>query len=131
MQQMTPQPTQVECIHLAARLLWTIWNGISREYLRLYRTRIWGQFEENVAACARMTNDLIKFVSLLCGVFQVSTVGRSEEERTFHIDALSGFYAPPASLLKVLREHPVVCVTLLRTMKDEERKHAQSSDDDL
>jgi len=68
---------------------------------------------------------LTKFLSSLCGKFQVATPGRDEQERQFVDLLLHGQYGSPESVLKALRDYPQVCVLKLRVMNDAEKEERQ------
>lgn len=114
------QAQEMELIHLAARLLKAVWSEIDPEFKAKYRMDIWSQVENNVAACARMSSTLNKFLSSLCSKFQVATPGRGEEERAFVDALLCGDES--AAVLKVLRQYPQVCALELRVLNDIERE---------
>src|SRR6266496_3566640 len=109
----TNQDQEMEAVYLAASLLKAVWSQIDPEFKSKYRMDIWTQVETNVAACARMSSTLTKFLSSLCGKFQVATPGRDEQERQFVDLLLHGQYGSPESVLKALRDYPQVCVLKL------------------
>ena len=119
------QQQEMELISLSARLLKAVWSQIDPEYKAKYRMDIWTQVETNVAACARMSSTLNKFLSSLCGKFQVASPGRNEEERAFVHALLHSEEVNTDALLKVIREYPQVCVLQLRVMNDTEREERQ------
>jgi hypothetical protein len=69
-----------------------------------------------------MSSTLNKFLSQLCGRFQVATPGCNEEERAFVDALLNGEDANPDDVLKVLRQYPQVCVLELRVLNDAEKE---------
>ena len=108
----------------AARLLRAVYTQISPDYKSKYRTSIWEQVESNVLACSQITSNLTSFLDLLAQRFGVSTLGENEEERQFVMDALQGDYGSPEYILAAIQQNPVICVTMLRVQKDEEKQRA-------
>jgi hypothetical protein len=106
----------------AARLLRAVYSQISPDYKSKYRASIWEQVESNVAACSQITSNLTSFLDLLALRFGVATMGENEEERRFVMDALQGAYGSPELILEAIQKNPVVCVTMLRVQKDEEKQ---------
>ena len=113
---------ELETIRVAAMLLKAVWSQIDPEYKSKYRMDIWTQVESNVAACARMNSTLTRFLSSLCGRFQVAVPGRTEEERQAVDLILRGGMGEPEHILQALREYPQVCVLQLRIMNDAEKE---------
>ncbi len=113
----------MEYARIAAGLLWAIWNGIDRDYLSQYRATIWEQFENETTNRAHMTGSLNKFVSLLCGRFNVQCYGKDTQQRAYALAVLDGRYGHPNdAILRVLRDYSVTCVALLRDEKDREKQ---------
>lgn len=133
MSQAQTEPTQseieMETLYQAAALLKAVYNEISSEYKAKYRMELWRQVEENVAVCARMSSTLPKFLSLLCGKFQVAIPGHDTYEREQILHLLNGYSATPESILKVIREYPQVVTLIVRTQKDAEKAEWKETHD--
>jgi hypothetical protein len=123
----THREQEMEYLRLASLLLKAVWSQIDSKYKVTYQVTIWTQVETNVAACARMTNSLHKFLSSLCGKFQVAVPGRDADERQFVEMLLRGQYGPTESILKALRDYPQICVLQLRVMNDQEKEERQQA----
>src|SRR6266702_5282659 len=118
---------QLKLHETAARLLRAVYTQISPDYKSKYRASIWEQVESNVLACSQITSNLTSFLDLLAQRFGVSTMGENEEERQFVLDALAGAYGSPEYILEAIQKNPVICVTMLRVQKDEEKQASAAS----
>ena len=113
---------EMETLTQAALLLKAVWEGVSSEYKSKYRQTIWEQFQSRAAAHARMTNDLAKFISSLCGTLEGAVLAPYDEEARAFVEKLLTAPRPEQQkVLAAIREQTAVCVLLLRNMKQEER----------
>ena len=114
-------------LNLAADLLWAVWTEIDPEYKSKYRQNIWEQVETTIAACARMTTNLDKFLSAVCGKLSVAVPGKEEGDCLQVALILQGQYADPDAILQVIREYPQVVVLKVRVMNDERKREYASA----
>ncbi len=69
-----------------------------------------------------MSSTLPKFLSQLCGKFEVATPGATIEEGQTITDILNGRQIAPEIILRALREYPQICVLQVRIWNDRERE---------
>lgn len=122
MQPPSEQQQEMQQIDVAARLLMIVWKSIDPSYKSQYRAEIWRQFEERITAAARMTATLQAFLSRLCGMLQIASVGIDEEARAYVVDLLHGRYGETNDLLRMIRSYPQLCVVQVRVWNDQDKE---------
>lgn len=113
---------EMQRIDTASQLLLVVWKSISPEYKSQYRAEIWRQFEERVATAARMTATLHAFLSRLCGMLQIASLGTDEQGRALVVEVLHGRYGDTDELLSAIRAYPQLCVVQVRVWNDQEKE---------
>lgn len=116
------QDQEMQRLDVATQLLLVVWKSIDPEYKSQYRAEIWHQFEERIAGAARMTASLQAFLSRLCGMLRIASLGMDEQGRAFVADALHGAYGNPDDLLKTIRAYPPLCAMQVRMWNDREKE---------
>lgn len=113
---------EMQRIDVASRMLLVAWKSISPDYKSQYRAEIWRQFEERIALASRMTATLQAFLSRLCGLLQIASLGTDEQARVFVVDTLHGHYGETSELLAAIRAYPQLCAVQVRVWNDQEKE---------